>query len=41
MNYSVFSCLQWIRLDASILETMQRKTGGRKIVLVRVDKAEG
>ena len=26
MNYSVFSCLQWICLDSNILETMPRKT---------------
>ena len=37
LNYSVLSCLQWIRLDADILETMQRKTEGKKIVLVCVD----
>ena len=39
MNYSMLSCLQWIRLDADILETMPRKMedGGEKIVLVCVD----
>ena len=39
VNYSVLSCSQWISVDANILETMQRKTAEKKIVLVRVDKA--
>ena len=30
MNYSMLSHFQWIRLDANILETMPRKTGGKK-----------
>ena len=38
MNYSVLSHLQWIHLDANILEMMPRKTGDKKIVSVRVDK---
>ena len=33
----LLSRLQWIRLDTRILETMPRKTGGKKIILVRVD----
>ena len=41
MNYSVLSRLQWISLDTNIIETMSRKTGGKKIVLVRVDMAPG
>ena len=27
INYSILSCLQWIHLDANILETMPRRTG--------------
>ena len=37
MNNSVFGRFQWIRIDANILETMQRKTEEKKTVFVRVD----
>ena len=39
MSCSVLSHLQRICLDANIFEMMPRKTGGKKIVLVRVDMA--
>ena len=39
MNYSVLSHLQWIHLDANILEMMPRNPGEQKIVLVCVDMA--
>ena len=31
MNYSVFGCFQWIRLDANILKTMTRKTEKKRL----------
>ena len=37
MNYSIFSRFQWIRMDANILEMMQRKTEEKNIVFVCVD----
>ena len=40
-NYSVLHRLQWICLDANILETMPRKTGEKRIILVCVDMALG
>ena len=40
MNYSVLSPLQWIHLDANILEKIPRKTGGvKKVVLEFVNMA--
>ena len=32
MNYSVFGCFQWSRMDTNILKTMTRKTEKKKIV---------
>ena len=38
-NLKSLSRLQWIHLDANILQPKPRKTGGKKIVLVRVEMA--